>query len=235
MRGVLFLGAAAAVMLMAGCGGGARVSSEGAAERQARVEWLGNQSFRITSSIGTSIVTNPFAPGTGGRTLPANLRPDIVLISQENRESNYIDGFDNSPTIFRGSVGMGVNNSTGIRIRGVPTYQNPDQEMVIGMNLVFVWAMDGVRFCFLGSLPNALTPLQASEIGPVDVLFVPVGGSLSPSARESVISQLRPRVVIPMGRAPGWTTGMVRRADGRSVLFSRSSLPLQLTTILLSP
>ncbi|MDX2082283.1 MAG: MBL fold metallo-hydrolase [Terrimicrobiaceae bacterium] len=234
MRRLIFLGAAVCLALLGGCGGREQVSST-LAERQVRVEWLGNQCFRITSSIGTTILTNPFASGTGGRTFPSNLRPDIVLISQENSEANNIDALANSPTVFRGSVGMGVNNSSGIRIRGVATFQDPNRELVTGMNIVYVWSMDGVRFCFLGSLANPLTPLQASEIGAVDVLFVPVGGSLSPSARESVISQLRPRVVIPMGRAPGWTTGMVRRADGSSVMLSRSALPLQLTTILLAP
>lgn len=200
--------------------------------RQARVDWLGNQCFRISSSIGTSILTDPYAAGTGGRKLPSPLKPDVILISHEAPDANNIDAADNQPVVFRGSMGVGVSNATGIAIRGVPTYRQRGVESVDGMNVVYSWTMDGVRFCFLGSLQHALDPSQLSHLGTVDVLFVPVGGSLSPGEREAVISQIRPRVIIPMGRAPGWTYGSVQQVQGSSVLLSRPALPLQTTTLL---
>jgi len=221
---------AAAALLLAGCGG--REVASQAAPREARVDWLGNQCFRITSSIGTSILTNPYASGTGGRTLPSPLKPDVVLISHERPDANNVDATDNQPTVFRGSMGIGVNNATGIGIRGVATYRGQGLETAEGMNVVYSWAMDGMRFCFLGSLMTPLNAEQLAQIGTVDVLFVPVGGSLSPAARETVLSQIRPRVVIPMGRGAGWTYGSVRSVDGNSVLLSRPSLPLQTTTLL---
>lgn len=215
---------------MAGCGG--RETSRETAPREVRVDWLGNQCFRITSSIGTSILTNPYASGTGGHTLPSPLKPDIVLVSIERPDANNVDAADNQPTVFRGSMGIGINNATGIAIRGVPTYREPGNETADGMNLVFSWAMDGMRFCFLGALANPLTASQVSQLGTVDVLFVPIGGSLSPAARENVLAQIRPRLVIPMGRGAGWTYGSVRSVGGNSVLLSRPSLPLQTTTLL---
>lgn len=196
------------------------------------MDWLGNQAFRITSSIGTSLLTNPFVAGTGGRTLPSRLRPDIVLISHERPDANNIDALDNQPTVFRGSMAMGPNNANGLGIRGVATFRNPDRETVEDMNIVFSWSMDGMRFCFLGSLTHPMTPAQVSELGTVDVLFVPLAGSLSPSAREAVLAQIRPRLVIPMGRGAGWTHGSVRSVEGRSVLLSKPTLPLQTTTLL---
>lgn len=221
--------AAAGVFLFAGCGGR---EVQQAAPREVRVDWLGNQAFRITSSIGTSILTNPYVAGTGGRTLPRELRPDIILISHERPDANNIDAADNQPTVFRGSMAMGINNANGMAIRGVATFRDPDRESAEGMNIVYSWAMDGMRFCFLGSLAGPLTPAQVSQLGTVDVLFVPVAGSLSPSAREAVLSQIRPRLVIPMGHGAGWTHGSVRSVEGRSVLLSRPSLPLQTTTLL---
>ena len=219
-----------ATLLLVGCGGGG-VSQQNPA-REVRVDWLGNQAFRITSSIGTSILTNPYAAGTGGRTLPSPLKPDIILVSRESSDANNIDATDNQPTVFRGSMGIGVLNATGIAIRGFPTFRNPDQESVEGMNIVYSWAMDGIKFCFLGFLNAPLTPSQVAQLGVVDVLFVPVGGSLSPSARETVLTQIRPRLVIPMGHAAGWTYGSVRSVEGSSVLLSRPVIPLQTTTLL---
>ncbi len=224
---------AAAAVFLAGCGGN-EVAPSSTDQRETRVEWLGNQCFRITSSIGTSILTDPFSSGAGGRTLPSPLKPDIILISHESSDANNSDAADNQPTVFRGSIGIGANNATGIRIHGIPTFRDPDKETPDGMNIVFVWQMDGMRFCFLGALLNQLSSAQVSQIGPVDVLFVPVGGSLSPSSRQTVLEQLRPRLVIPMGRgAGGWTYGSVLHPAGDSARFSRSTLPLQTTTLLL--
>lgn len=217
-------------LALVSCGG--RGETSGSPVREVRVDWLGNQAFRISSSIGTSILTNPYAAGTGGQTLPSPLKPDIVLVTNERPDVNNIDATDNQPAILRGSMGVGISNANGLTIRGIPTYKNPEIETPEGMNIIYSWAMDGMRFCFLGSPAGPLSPSQVAQIGTVDVLFVPVGGSLSPAAREALLAQIRPRVIIPMGRSAGWTYGSVRSVEGRSVLLSRPSLPLQTTTLL---
>ncbi len=234
MRITGFFAVAALSAFLAGCGSSQAPAPSAADARQVRIDWLGNQCFRISSSIGTSILTNPFGSGLGGgRSLPSPLKPDVILITQERPDSNNVDAADNQPTIFRGSVGMGLVNASGIRIRGVATFRDPENQTPEGMNLVYSWSMDGIRFCFLGWLAHPLSPYQLAQIGTVDVLFVPVGGPLSPSDRATVLSQLRPRVVIPMGvGARGWTTGRVESVSGNSVLLSRPQLPLQLTTLL---
>ncbi len=160
------------ILLFAGCGG--REAAQQASAREVRVDRLGNQCFRITSSLGTSILTDPYASGTGGRTLPSPLKPDVVLVSHERADANNVDATDNQPTVFRGSMGIGVNNATGIAIRGIATQREPGQETVDGMNIVYSWSMDGMKFCFLGSLMNSLTPEQVSQLGAVDVLFLDV-------------------------------------------------------------
>jgi len=232
-RGLCLASAVLGVLLLPACG--SREAASATPQREVRIEWLGNQAFRITSSIGTSILTDPFAAGTGGRSLPSPLKPDIVLVSHERPDANNINALDNQPVIFRGSVGTGMNNATGIRICGTPTFRRPDVESVDGMNIVYSWQMDGIRFCFLGALENPLTSAQVAQLGTVDVLFVPVGGSLTAAGREQVVSQIRPRLVIPMGRgAGGWSAGQVLQAGGRSTSFSRAALPLQTTTLVFS-
>lgn len=225
-RSILALSALAALALP-GCGGGSQEVVTQA--RPVRITWHGDKCFTITSSIGTSILTNPFSSGG----LPSPLKPDIILISQERPEANNVNAADNQPTVFRGSVAMGVNNASGIRIRGIATFRDPDRETVDGMNIVYTWTMDGIRFCHLGWLAHPLSPYQLGQIGPVDVLIVPVGGPLSAEARQTVLAQVRPRVIIPAGRgAGGWTAGAVRSVGGRTLLLSREQVPLQLTTFL---
>ncbi|MEI8294196.1 MAG: MBL fold metallo-hydrolase [bacterium] len=227
MRRLAFL--AAAVLALAGCRAPA-IPEQPSVRRETQIDWLGNQCYRITSSIGTTILANPYAPKTGGRTLPSPLKSDVVLITSERPDFNNINALDNQPAILRGGVGIGVNNLNGIRVLGVPCYKNPEMPTSDGMNLIYTWTMDGMRFCFAGVLQHPLNVEQVSQIGPVDVLFL-TPDALSAEARSQLLAQLRPRVVIPTGSS-AWTVGEVRNSGGATFRFTREMIPAQTTTLL---
>jgi L-ascorbate metabolism protein UlaG (beta-lactamase superfamily) len=214
----------ALVLALAGCGG--ETHAPQSSPRYARIDWLGNQCYRITSPIGTSILTNPYAAKTGGRTLPSPLKTDIVLITTERPDSNNINAIDNQPAILRGGVGIGLATITGIRIRGVPTYRNAQIQSVDGMNLTYTWVMDGMKFCFLGRQTKPFDADQLTQIGAVDILFLPMD-TLGGESRNAVLAQLRPKAVIPMGSVGGWSHGDTRGVQGSTVTFSRQMLPAQ--------
>ncbi len=229
---------ALASLFLIGCAGPAPVDTP-LRPKTSRLDWLGHQSFMLTTSLGTKILTNPFAPGVSSRSVPKNLTPSVVLITHEKREANNTDVFENAPVVFRGAVGMGSNNAAGTRIRGTPTFPNPSAPEVVGMNLVFSWTSDGIRFCFLGDVPSPLPPAEAMQIGSVDVLFLPVDGRLGPAGRNAIIAQLRPKVIIPMGSSPAiasWAAGFskVHRLEGHSVLLNKLALPGETTALVFS-
>ena len=230
MRRIAFLVLTA--LALAGCGT-TETPAQPSIRRETQIEWLGNQCYRITSSIGTTILTNPYASKTAGRTLPSPLKSDIVLITSERSDFNNVNALDNEPSILRGGVGIGVNNVTGIRILGVPAYKNPDMPASDGMNMIFTWTMDGMRFCYAGVLLRPLDAYQLSQIGTVDVLFFSPD-ALPTEARTQVISQLRPRLVIPTG-SQAWTSGELRKSNGPKFRFTREMLPLQTTTLVCTP
>lgn len=218
------------VVLAVGCGGRTPPSAESA--RQVRVEWLGNMAFSITGSLGTEILTNPFAPGTTSHPQPRGLRPHVLLVSHERSDANYVDISTGTPRIFRGSVGVGPNNAAGLRINGVAVHPEGTEADPLGLNVVYTWAMDGVRFCFAGAIPRALTSREVASIGTVDVLFLPIGqpAGLSDATRNEIVRQLRPKVVIPMAHttasANRWAASYadVRMLSGRSVVLSSAML-----------
>jgi len=225
-------------LLLAGCGGGSIQKPTGQPQRIVRVDWYGDQCFRVRSALGVAMLTNPFTPGSTDFPEPKNLTPEIVLISSENPEANNVDLVDNTPHILRGSVGAGTNTVGGIRILGVPVFKNPDVQDVSGMNVTYRWTMDGLKFCFLGQLETVPPPADLSRIGRVDVLFLPVSGTdLTGPQRQQIIEALRPQVIVPMGTvsamnrfAGGYTS--VYRLNGSAALLSRDALPAVPTVLL---
>jgi hypothetical protein len=232
-----FLPAALAVLL-AGCGGRTIQQPEAGPQKLVRVDWFGHQCFRIRSTLGVSILTNPFAPGTVDFSQPKNLQPEIVLVTNEESDTNYIDMVDSTPHILRGSVGVGTNTARGIRIVGVPIYRDPDNPSITeGMTVAYRWTVDGLKFAFLGKLDRPLTDAEAAKIGRVDVLFLPAGGTdLTTAGRTQILEQLRPQVIVPMGTATavnrmasGFTS--VYRLREPAALLSRQALPPQPTVL----
>ncbi len=207
-------------------------------QRLVRVDWYGYQCFRIKSALGISILTNPFADGTTDFSPPKNLSPELILSTSESPDANNVDLVDNTPHILRSSVGVGTNTSSGIRILGVPVFKNPEVQDVTGMNVIYRWTMDGLKFCFLGELQSLPAQQDLSHIGDVDVLFIPVTGTaLTGAQRQQIIQQLRPQVVVPMGGlsdmnrfASGYTS--VYRLNGSAALLSREALPAVQTVLL---
>jgi L-ascorbate metabolism protein UlaG (beta-lactamase superfamily) len=88
-----------------------------------------------------------------------------------------------------------------VRYRTVGTFHDTTQGMERGRNAAFVLDVDGLKIAFLGDLGHVLSPGQVKEIGPVDVLMIPVGGiyTLNGSEAKQVVKQLRPKkYVVPM-------------------------------------
>jgi hypothetical protein len=225
-----------AVLVLVGCR--ARHKHNEAADigpREVTIEWLGQGCFRVTSSIGLTILTDPFNPrGANNSGKVATIPADVILITHESDTSNYTDLVSGSPIIFRSSMANGVNRASGVLIRGV---QTSSENLVAApqLNVAYTWAMDGIRFCDLGAIADALTPSEALNIGHVDVLFLPGGGSqnFTEEKRRITIDRIRPRIIVPTG---GWSSRQANVVPIRGNRFTLtvSQLPATTTIYLLS-
>lgn len=110
---------------------------------------------------------------------------------------------------------------------------------------MFAFDLAGVRFAHLGDVGQPLTESQIEALGPVDVLFLPVGGTytIGPEEAVAVIEQLPTvRIAIPMhffveGYCP-WplapvddfvaavgATWPVHRIEGSTAMITADTLP----------
>lgn len=216
-----------AVLLLAGCWSHKHNEAADIGPREVTIEWLGHGCFRVTSSIGLTIVTDPFNPHANKvATVPA----DIVLITHEDDTSNYTDLVSGSPIIFRSSMAGGVNRASGVLIRGI---QTSSESLVAAakLNVAYTWAMDGIRFCDLGAIEDAVTPSEALNIGNVDVLFMPVGvpQNFTEDKRRSTIERLRPRIIVPMMGEWSSRQSNVVHIGGNRFTLTVSQLPASTT------
>jgi len=212
-----------------------------------KIKWLGHACFLITSRDGLRVVTDPYAVGGGIGYAPVDEAADVVSVSHSHDDHNNISAVQGKPAVVRGS---GRQTAAGIEFRGIDTYHDGVQGEQRGTNRVFCFTVDDIRLCHLGDLGHVLTPEQVSEIGSVDVLFLPVGGFYTIDADEAgrVCDLLNPRVVIPMhfktsgcafpiAGVDDFLKGRegVRRIGGREMELRRDNLPAATGIAVLEP
>jgi len=227
-----------AVLLLSGCWSRHKQKENAyTGPREVTVQWLGRGCFRVTSSLGLTILTDPFNPKlVGGSVKASSVAADVVLVTHEDDTANYTDLVAGSPIIFRSSMAKGVNRASGVLVRGIQT-SSENLAVSSRLNVAYTWAMDGIRFCHLGAIEDAVSPSEALNIGNVDILFIPVGGNFNDQKRRITIDRLRPRIVIPMsysGSYAGLPVSNVVRINGNRFSITKAQLPAVTTLYLLS-
>lgn len=163
-----------------------------------KIRWNGHSSFTIISEDNTIIVTDPYEPGSFGGGIgygKIDVDPDIVTISHNHSDHNFIAGFAGDFKVIR-ETGI----ARGIQFDAVPVFHDMEKGGARGQNNIFCFTVDGVRICHLGDLGHVLGEDQVSALGKVDVLLIPVGGFYTIDANQAadILEKVRPGIVIPM-------------------------------------
>jgi L-ascorbate metabolism protein UlaG (beta-lactamase superfamily) len=162
-----------------------------------KIKWLGHACFLITSNDGLRVITDPYAVGGGINYSPVKEAADVVVVSHDHGDHNNVSAIQGKPEVIKGS---GTKTVKGTQFKGVATSHDASQGTERGSNIVFCFTIDGLHLCHLGDLGHVLGPEQVTEIGAVDILFVPVGGffTIDAAAASEVCDQLKPKMTIPM-------------------------------------
>lgn len=159
----------------------------------AEFRWFGHNCFRIRAKEAT-ILTDPVGPPTGFSM--GKQTADIVTISHAHRGHRNLDAVKQPFKIIEGPGEYEVND---VFVTGVRTWHDADKGAKDGYNTVYLVIVEGMTICHLGDLGHTLTSEQAEAIESVDILLVPAGGGpLEPAKAAEVVSQIAPKIVIPM-------------------------------------
>lgn len=157
------------------------------------ITWYGRACFRLKGREAT-VITDPCPPATGF--VAGKHDVDLLTMSHAHADHAYIRSITAGLTLTR----PGEYEFHDLLVTGVRTFHDGERGAQRGENIVFVAEVDGVHICHLGDLGHLLTEEQLAELGPVDVLLVPAGGqfTVTPAEAAEVVSQIGPRIVIPM-------------------------------------
>lgn len=159
------------------------------------IVWYGQSCFKIQGRDAV-LITDPFDKSTGLR--PPSGSADIVTVSHNHYDHNNYGAIKNNPFVIDSAGEYEINKSV---IKGIDSYHDDQKGITRGNNLVYLLEVDNIRICHLGDLgQSSLTNEQLEKIGQVDILFIPIGGvsTIDWKAANTIISQIEPRLIIPM-------------------------------------
>lgn len=162
------------------------------------ITWQGHSCFKIQDKIGpegVAVVTDPFNKETGLK-IP-NFEADIITVSHDHKDHNNVGALRGNPFVISCA---GEYDFKGVLIEGIDSYHDEKKGEARGGNIVYRIEIDDISVAHLGDLGEVLDNSQIEKLAGTDVLLIPVGGKYTLDAKKAVevISQIEPRIIIPM-------------------------------------
>lgn len=166
--------------------------------------WYGQAAFFLQAAEG-SVVVDPFAtlvPRQGMvfdyPPLP-HLAPDLVLITHEHFDHNGLQALQEPKMTIRSTAGR-FETPVG-EVLAISSEHDDVAGTRRGPNTIFRFQLDGLRIAHFGDFGQKdLRPEQFEQIGPVDMVFLPVGAgpTIGPAAAAAIALRLHARYIVPM-------------------------------------
>lgn len=211
------------------------------------ISWLGHACFQLRGK-NALLLTDPFSPQSGEPLRLSKINPTIVTLSHTFPQSTAPFPIGGTPYIVRSP---GEYEISDVLITGIASYQDEKKGKEYGRNTIYVIHIDDLVVCHLGALGHVLQEEDLEEIADADVLFIPVSGNHTINATQAaeVISQIEPRIVIPIYAATSENAGREHpeldkfsREMGLQALttqpkinVTRTNLPAEMQVVLLAP
>ena len=159
------------------------------------VTCLGHSKFLIELASGYRLVTDPFDASVGYPVQP--LKADAALVSHYHHDHDAVDTVEAAKVLDK----AGDWQLTDVcHVRALPSWHDDAQGTKRGPNLIFSIRAEGLHLVHLGDNGHVPDQQLAEQIGPADLLMVPVGGhfTINASQAREICEQLNARVILPM-------------------------------------
>lgn len=159
------------------------------------IYWLGHSSFLIKTNLGKRILLDPFDFDTGY--IPYKGDVDLVTISHMHFDHNCTKYIKDKTKILRDLINY---ENTFCKVKSYLSFHDNCFGLKRDKNFIFKINCEDISLCHLGDLGHVLSPQLISQLGHIDVLFVPVGEELTLSLKDlkNLIKEIKPSYIIPM-------------------------------------
>ncbi len=171
-----------------------------------RIRWHGQSAYTLHGA-SSAVLIDPFdqrlrPDGLRVRFAYRKIPPqqvDLVLVTHEHFDHNGVGVAAGEPRVIRSTAGR-IETDLG-EVVAIASEHDAEAGTRRGPNTIFVLTLDGVRICHMGDFgQESLRPEQRRAIGPVDLLFIPVGGgpTIGADRAAAIVRELQPRWAVPM-------------------------------------
>lgn len=162
------------------------------------ITWFGHSCFKLQDKIGAdgvTLITDPYSKETGLK-LPS-LEADLVTVSHDHNDHNNVSAVKGNPRVISCA---GEYDVKGVFVEGIDSFHDETKGGKRGGNIIYRIEIDDISVAHLGDLAHTLDNTELEKLVGIDILLIPVGGNYTLDAKKAVevISQIEPRIVIPM-------------------------------------
>ncbi|MBN9398344.1 Zn-dependent hydrolase [Candidatus Saccharibacteria bacterium 47-87] len=146
----------------------------------------------VISSKKASIITDPKLSLVGLK--DANVKDAIELAT----EARFAVNSDDAKLVLEGPGEYGVAD---FDIRGIAAQRHLDSEADPKASTMYRIESGDIRAAVIGNIYEKLSEEQLEELGIIDVLIIPVGGSgytLDATGAATITRQIDPKIVVPV-------------------------------------
>jgi L-ascorbate metabolism protein UlaG (beta-lactamase superfamily) len=160
-----------------------------------QLKWHGHACFEITDN--TTLVIDPH----DGRSIgipPPMTQADIILVSHNHYDHNSVKTVEKpSSKVITDDRRRSVDN---IEIKGFKVYHDEEKGAKRGYNIMYKFIVDDISFLHMGDLGHELDDKTIKDIGTVDILMIPVGGTFTIDGKTAwrIIKMIKPGIIVPM-------------------------------------
>lgn len=217
------------------------------------IKYLGHSSFRIKGKKAV-VVTDPYGEKVGYR-FPKTTA-DIITVSHNHSDHSNVQAIKEAVSRSAPFVvnAPGEYEISDVSIFGFSASHDAVGGKERGQVAIFIIHMDDLVIAHVGDLGATPSDEIMQELNGVDVLFVPVGGgpTFGPADAVKFISQVEPKIVIPMHYALPQSSsefksflkpvgdflkeiGKEGSAETDKLMVIKESLPAEMEVVVLKP
>jgi len=163
-----------------------------------KVNYFGHAAVGLEGDGGLRILLDPYMPGAfdgrmGYGPIPGQW--DLVIVSHDHLDHNYIAPEFGKPTVVRGPASV-----AGVDIRTFTGSHGTNDGTMEATTQISRFTLDDVTFVHPGDLADPVEESLIANLKSPDVLFVPVGGRFTFDGESAArfVNAVNPRLVIPI-------------------------------------